>query len=159
MAFSQKLTKRQVFLDKIEAVAGQNSNPIPEADACLALSGATITSEGEVINNDRLSSTLSLEAHAISKLASKLERRVELRGGGISGDAVSMPDYDALLQSCAMARTDIISLAIGSVTGAFERGEIVTGGTSSATGTVVAELSGTLLVEARSEERRVGKEC
>ena len=148
MAFSQKLTKRQVFLDKIEAVAGENAYPVPEADACLALSGATITAEGEVIANDRLSSTMSLEAHQIGKVSSKLERRVELRGGGITGSAVSMPDYDALLQSCAMARTDIESLAIGVVTGAFERGEVVTGGTSAATATVIAELPGTLLIEA-----------
>jgi hypothetical protein len=142
-----KLTRRQVLLDKIETVVGAAEIVDPAVNAVLSLNGNEINPDGEKVADDRLSDTLSKQPHAYGKIVSGMTRQHELRGGGITGSAVAEPDYSALLQSAAMLRSDIVFLECGSVSGSFERGETVDGGTSTASGSFIAMVKGGMLLE------------
>ncbi|WP_026167674.1 phage tail tube protein, partial [Desulfovibrio oxyclinae] len=141
------LTRKQVFLDKIEADPGAIEVVDPATDGVLCLSGTELTPESERVDNSRLSSSLSEEAHVVTRTSTSLKRSVELRGGGIVGQAVNPPDFDTLLRSCGLVRSDAVFLAVDNVVGNFERGETVTGATSGATGTFLALVRGGLLMD------------
>jgi hypothetical protein len=141
------LTRKKVLLTKVEAVEGTAETLDAATDAVLVLEGNTITPEGGVVGNARLNSTLSREPDTIGQKSLMMTAPCEFRGGGISGSAVAAPDFDAMLRSSAVKRSDIEYLAVDSVTGIFQRGEVITGGTSGATGTLIAHVGGGLLLE------------
>lgn len=142
------LTKKQVLLTKIETVEGVAESVNEATDAVLILEGGNITPEAGKVGSARLNATLSKEPDKIGQKSLGFTAPCELRGGGIVGDAVNVPDFDAMLRASAMLRTTIEFVAVESVVGTFERGEIITGGTSSATGLLVAYVGGGLLLEA-----------
>ncbi|MGE4193075.1 MAG: phage tail tube protein [Pseudodesulfovibrio sp.] len=143
------LTKKQVYLTGIEAVEGVAETLDPATDAVLILEGATITPEGQVVGSARLNATLSGEPDKIGQKSLSLTATCEFRGNGIVGSAVNPPDFDAMLRASAMKRDGIEFLAVDTVTvtGTFVRDEVITGGTSSATGLLIANVGGGLLYE------------
>lgn len=150
MSFAPKLIRRQTLLAKIETATGTDAVPSAAENAVMLLSGAAPAPEGQVINNERLASTLSPVANVIGQLVSGLQVRTEARGGGISGSAVAPPDYEPLLLASGFIRTDAVFLSLGETTGTFTKGETVTGADSGAGGSAVAQVPGGLLVEAVS---------
>ncbi|NDV19999.1 hypothetical protein GO013_11255 [Pseudodesulfovibrio sp. JC047] len=141
------LTKKQVLLTKIETTEGVAEVVDPATDAVLILDGGAITPEGQVVGSARLNATLSNESDTIGQKSLSLTAPCEFRGGGIDGSTVKAPEFDTMLRAGAMKRTSIEFVACDTVTGTFARGEIVTGGTSDATGVLVANVGGGLLLE------------
>jgi len=141
------LTKKQVLLTKIEAAEGVAETVDPALDAVLILEGGAVTPEGQVVGSARLNATLSREPDKIGQKSMALTAPCELRGGGINGSVVKAPDFDSMLQASAMKRLDIEFLACDTPSGAFERGEVITGGTSTATGVLISYVGGGLLLE------------
>lgn len=144
------LTDKQVILVKEESTPGTDASPSASTDAVLGLKGTALSLEGDKIADDRLSAFLSKQAHTMGNFALGMEVPVECRGGGIDGSTVKAPDYDALLRACGMVKTEIEFIEAGGGSGTFTPGETLTGGTSSATGLVIAEAGGGLLLEAVS---------
>lgn len=143
------LSKKKVLFVKVEAAEGQAEAMDPAVDGVLILEGGGITPEGSPVGSARLSATLSKEPHKIGQLSLGLTAPCELRGGGVSGDAVQTPDFDDMLRASAMKRTTIEFVQADGATlvGSFTRGEVITGGTSGATGILVAHVGGGLLME------------
>ncbi len=66
---------------------------------------------------------------------------IELRGSGaIASPTDDIPSWDEPLRGCGFGRSNVTKLAIGAVAGGpFTHGEVVTGGTSTATGRVIGD--------------------
>lgn len=141
------LTAKKVLFFKNEAVEGVAETMDPAVDGVLVLEGGNVTPSGAPVGSKRLSETLSKSRDTIGQLALGIVAPCEFRGGGIDGSAVNAPDFDRMLQACAMVRSDVEFLAVDEVTGTFAPGEVITGGTSSATGLLIANVGGGLLYE------------
>lgn len=144
---TDKLTRRQTLLAKVETTIGTDAVPTAGSNAVMILDGAAPAPGGERVGNARLMDTLSPQPHSIGMLVNGFTVPTEFRGGGATGDAVAEPDYAPLLKAAGFVESAINYLAIGTVSeGPYTRGETVEGGTSSATGVLIAQLSGGLLV-------------
>lgn len=105
----------------------------------------SITLDGEVITRDVLRNTLSPRGSVIGLKSQQVLLPLELRGAGVTSGDLNVPEVDALLKSCCMAREDGVVLTLTSVSGTFEIGETVNNTTDSNEIGVVADISGTTL--------------
>jgi len=137
MTFQEKLTNRQTLFAKVESTYGVDATPTA-GDALMMLSGTNITPNSEAVSNDRISSSLSPVPHVNGKIASGYTGRHELRGGGATAQAVSIPETDALLRACGMGCTAISFIPTAASPTGFTLGETVNGADSSASGKLLA---------------------
>jgi hypothetical protein len=130
-----KLNRRTIILAKLEATPGTDAAPSGE-DAILCNSGVSVTPQGEVIERDVLRDTLSPSGSVIGAKSLDFEISVELKGGGLLAAAVQAPEYDALLQSCGMARQPITELTLSAIPAGLATGDELLDDTTGAHGTV-----------------------
>jgi hypothetical protein len=120
----------------------------PAADqfrGVLCNAGSEITPTGDKIERDIVRQTFSPAASKMGAKRQQLTFTTELRGGGLDvGGDVLPPDYAPFLLGCGMQATEVVRLTVDAVAG-FEIGETVTGGTSTATGTL-HHIDGLVLV-------------
>lgn len=130
-----KLTRRTVILAKLETTPGVDAVP-DGTNAILCNSGVTITPQADVLERDVLRDTLSPTGSVIGAKTLDFEFTAELKGGGLNGAVLRAPEYDALLQSCGMARQDITELKLSAMPTGVAVGGEVTDDTSGAHGVV-----------------------
>lgn len=111
----------------------------------LCNAGSEISPTGDKIERDIVRSTFSPLPSRVGAKRQQLTVTTELRGGGLGvGGEVLPPDYAPFLLACGAQRTDVVRLTVDAVAG-FEIGETITGGTSTATGTL-HHIDGLVLV-------------
>ncbi|MCX5711767.1 MAG: phage tail tube protein [Candidatus Omnitrophica bacterium] len=125
--------KRQVAakLESIEGVA----ETLAAADAKILAYDPKVSHDPEIFTRDPVRSSLSQVGKIIGKRPASLAFKLELRG---SGTKTTDPEWIKLIQACGFASSALKSIAIGAIaSGPFQHGEIITGGTSHASGRVV----------------------
>ncbi len=141
-----KLSRRSVVLAKTEATYGVDPTP-NAADGILVNEGVNIQPSANVIERNNLRDSLSPQGYVVGAKELAFDVTCELKGGGLSGSTPNAPEYEPFLLACGMKKTVAVEIAAAAI-GDLVPGETVTGGTSSATGTLLAVLPSGLLVEA-----------
>ena len=90
---------------------------------------------GDKIKRNTIQESFSPRGHVIGIKEQGLSFSVEGKGNGLDGDDPKAPEFDALLRACALKLLSVTRIKVTNVSGTFEAGETVTGGTSGATGT------------------------
>lgn len=138
--------RKMVMLAKLQSAPGEDVTPLA-ADALRVDADVDFTPDGEKVARNLVSHTFSQEGDRVGAKSQKLGFKHEACGAGLDGsNKPKTPYYDGCLQACGMARTDDLTvLFLSASAGVFEAGEVVTGGTSAATG-VVRFFCGDVLV-------------
>lgn len=129
------LMRKAVVLCKEESVYGQD--PTPGAVNGLLVSPPEPGFSGDRVKRNFVRSTLSPAGDVVGIKRQTLRFSTELKGGNDPEDPAKETHFDCLLKSCAMKPFVVLRLPISSPSGTFAVGEIITGGTSSAYGTLV----------------------
>lgn len=138
------LTRVMALLAATEAAYGVSPDAGQFAGV-LCNAGSEISPTGDKIERDIVRSTFSPAASKMGAKRQQLTVTTELRGGGLGvGGEVLPPDYAPFLLACGMQATAVVRLTVDAVAG-FEIGEEITGGTSTATGTL-HHIDGLVLV-------------
>ena len=138
-----KLTRRTVVQAVAESVYG--TDPGTGYTGLLARTGTQIQVQGDQITRDTLRDTLSPRGHVIGLKGQTITLPLELRGAGMTGSTLNVPELDALLKACSMAREDGGVIAVDNVSGTFVRGETLTNTTDSNTVGTIADIDGTTI--------------
>ncbi|MFA4905043.1 MAG: phage tail tube protein [Candidatus Margulisiibacteriota bacterium] len=89
----------------------------------------------QMYQRDLVRTTLTKIGKLAGKMAAGLEFAIELRG---SGSLTGQPKWAKLIEACGYELAGLKNMQIGGITGGpFQHGELITGGTSNATGRVV----------------------
>jgi hypothetical protein len=148
MAVKSQATRRAILLGKNEATYGVEAEPTPASNATLINSGIEIKPNADKVTRDILRNTFSPAGSYIGAKSLDLSFTVEARGGGLDAqDKPLPPDYDWALLACGMQRAEVLRLSLDAP-GAWQIGEVVTGGTSAATGTIAYVERDNLIVVA-----------
>lgn len=130
-----QLARKAVVLSKLEAAYGQLPVLGPE-NGVQVNNGVDVEPTGEKVKRDVVRSTFSPAGAVIGAKKIVFKTSVECRGGGLDGTGkVLPPDYEPFLLACGTQRTDVVRLTVSTIVG-FLLGETVTGGTSTAHGTI-----------------------
>lgn len=134
-------------LSKLEETYALDAGPTPAANGILINKGAEVTPNADKTDRDTISTTYSKTGSIIGAKYLDLSLQVEMRGGGMDVDGITPlpPDYDCLLRCSGMQRRDAVRLTLNEAA-AFQAGEVVTGGTSAATGVIEYLERDTILV-------------
>jgi len=132
-------------LVKAETAYGEDSGPTG-ANAVLVTGAPEFTADANKIDREIYRDTYSPAGSIIGAKSAKLKVKVEMRGGGLDGTSKpKAPDYDPLLLACGMQKAEVLRVTVGTP-GAWQAGETITGGTSTAHGTVEYVERDTLIV-------------
>ncbi len=124
---------------KLESAYGADADPTNGLTALMVDTGAEAELEADTIERSVVRPSWTPPGVAVGAKRMPFKFGMEAHGGGLGvGDAILPPDYDPILQACGMQRTDVVRLTLGTIVGVFVVGELITGGTSAATGTVLA---------------------
>jgi len=133
MTLLKRISQIAVELESVEGTA----ETLVDADATMLCYAPTYTPDVGRFNRDPARSSLSRLDAVIGRQMARLAWRTELKGSGAVGTA---PAWADAITACGFQELAVSTLPIGTVTsGPFTPGETVTGGTSSATATVVGE--------------------
>lgn len=127
--------KRQIAA-KVESVEG-TAESLTAAEAKHLVLDDGLSYKADIAMHDRpiVQASYSRHKRLAGVESGMISLAVELRG---SGTATTKPSWDELVRACAFDSNDVEVITIGAITGGpFEHGEVVTGGTSSATGRVI----------------------
>lgn len=138
-----KLTRRTVVQAVAESTYG--TDPGSGYTGLLARVGADVAVSGDQVLRDTLRNTLSPRGHVIGLKGQQVTLGLELRGAGDTAGTLNVPELDALLKACSMAREAGCVAALTGVTGTFVRGETVTNSTTSASAGTIVDIDGTTL--------------
>jgi hypothetical protein len=128
------LTRKRQLAAKIEAQEGVVETLVA-ADAKLLVYNPKVNFDVAMFERSPVRPSFSNIGKLPGKRPAGLTYRLELRGSGL---ATTVPEWGKLLQACGFGVNTLKSMNIGAVTnGPFQHGEIITGGTSGATGRVV----------------------
>jgi len=132
------LTRKRQLAAKIEAVEG-TAETLAAADAKILVYNPKVNFDIAMFERNPARPSFSNIAKIPGKRPAGLSFRLELRGSGV---AATVPEWGKLLQSCGFGVNALKSMDIGAITGGpFQHGEIITGGTSAATGRVVVNTA------------------
>lgn len=132
-------------LVKAETAYGTDAGPTG-ANAVLVTGAPEFTPEADKVDREIYRDTYSPAGSIVGAKSAKLKIKVEMRGGGLDGtNKPKAPDYEPLLLACGMQKAEVIRVTL-EATGAWQAGETVTGGTSTAHGTVEYIERDTLIV-------------
>lgn len=141
-----KLYRVRQMAAKIEAVEG-TAETLAAADGKLLVYDAKTKFDPSMFKRDPMRSSLSQMTQLPGLKKGTVTGRLEVRGSGTSTTA---PEWFKLARSAGFSQHTVQTISIGSITnGPFQHWELVTGGTSSATGRVVfqtADGAGALLL-------------
>ena len=98
-----KLTRKVVILAKLEATYATDPTPTGADDAILVNAGIDLRPTGERIERTIVRDTFSPAGNVIGAKVVALDIEVEAKGGGWDTDDPLPPEYDVLLQCCAMS--------------------------------------------------------
>lgn len=128
------LTRKRQLAAKVEAVEG-TAETLAAADAKILVYNPKVNFDIAMFERNPARPSFSNIAKIPGKRPGALSFRLELRGSGV---AVTVPEWAKLLQACGFGVNALKSMDIGAITGGpFQHSEIITGGTSAATGRVV----------------------
>ena len=129
------LNRRKVFLGAVQT--GETIEILDAADGGLLIKEAASTAL-ELVNNDRSDVARDTLSNVSNVMGSKA-MSISLEGELIpSGSVSTLPTLDPVLRSCGLARSVVSTVVTGGVsTEAFKVDDLVTGGTSAATGRIV----------------------
>lgn len=132
------LTRKRQLAAKNEAVEG-TAESLAAADAKLLVYNPKVSFDIAMFERNPARPSFSNIAKIPGKRPAALSFRLELRGSGI---AITVPEWGKLLQACGFGVNSLKSMDIGAITGGpFQHGEVITGGTSAATGRVVVNTA------------------
>lgn len=136
MAVKSQATRRAILLGKVEEHYSVDAEPTPALNATLINSGIDIKPQADKVTRDILRSTFSPAGSFIGAKSLDLSFTVEARGGGLDAQSKPLPpDYDWALLACGMQRAEVLRVSLDAAA-AWKIGEVVTGGTSAATGVI-----------------------
>lgn len=98
-----KLTRKVVMLAKLETQYGTDPVPTGADDALLINEAPSLTPTGERIERAIIRDTFSPAGNVIGAKVVNVEFEVEAKGGGWDTDDPLPPEFDVLLQCCAMS--------------------------------------------------------
>jgi hypothetical protein len=130
------LMRKRQLAAKIESIEG-TAETLAAVDAKLLAYDPKVSFSPGAFDRNPVRSSLSRVGKVFGKFAAGLNFKMELRGSGI---ATTEPEWGRVLRACGFGVSDLRSITIGAVTsGPFQHGEIITGGTSLATGRVIID--------------------
>lgn len=131
----------------LEVTYGVDPELTPASHGILINKGADITPNADKETRNIISTTYSPAGSIIGAKYLDLSVQVEARGGGLDADGITPlpPDYDPWLQCCGMQRRAAVRLTVAAG-GAWQPGETVVGGTSTAEGVIEYVERDTILV-------------
>lgn len=133
-----KLTKKRQLAAKIESIEG-TAETLAAADAKLLAYSPKATPEPQVFDRSPVNDSFSKFGKVIGSRPIGLTFGLEMRG---SGTATTEPQFGKLLKACGFQINAFKSIPIGAITsGPFQHGEVITGGTSNASGRVLINTS------------------
>lgn len=129
-----KLTRVRQLAAKIESSEGV-AESLAAADAKFLVYDPKIKFDVGMFKRNPARASLAQLTRLPGLRKGTLTGRLEIRG---SGTAATAPAWFTLLRACGFAATNVSQLTIGAVSGGpFQHYEVITGGTSSATGRVI----------------------
>ena len=138
-----RLMRRRVILAKAESTYGVDPVPAAENGVDVKMSSEVQVS-GDKKERDVVRDSLSPLGHVIGSKVYNMPMEFEGRGGGIDG-TLQAPEYESFLLACGLQKTETVAVPVDIATG-FTVGETITGGTSSATGTLYRTKTGWLIL-------------
>lgn len=124
---------QQIALE-IEAVEG-TAESVLAADADLVVYDVNFEANIEKVQRSPARRYMTRLDSIVGKQFAKVSFGVEVKGVPALGTA---PSYGKALKCCGLQQAAIVTIAIGAITGGpFRPGDVVTGGTSAATGLVI----------------------
>lgn len=128
------LHRLQQIAFELEASEGV-AETVAVADADVLVQDVTFEANIEKVKRDPARRYLTPLQSVLGKQYARVSFDVEVKGSGAVGTA---PSWGKLLKACKMQQSAVVTIAIGAITGGpFVPGDVVTGGTSNATGLVV----------------------
>ena len=154
------LQRKRQLLAKPEVDCGVFETPDATDGKLRIYVAPTVEPEVGIHERDIASSSLSKFEDVFGEVSNTHTFSSEIVG---SGDRTIAPAEDVYFQACGYGRIDLHTMPIGAIVGGpFVRNEIVTGGTSSATGRVILEAAdgeSELVVETITGTFEVGGEA
>lgn len=127
-----KLMRRGVILAKVESTYGQDASPT-NVDGVLC-SVPMVSFQANRAERDFMRGSISPYGFAVGAIQQTLQFTTELKGPNDSSNPDTPTHIDALMRACAMEAYNVVVVPVSGVTGTFEEGETVTGGTSTKSG-------------------------
>jgi len=128
-----------LFKNKVVLMTAKEStygvDPGSGYQGVLANDDLSYSPSGDKIERNTIQEAFSPRGHVIGIKEQGLSFSVEGKGNGLDGSDPETPEFDALLQACALKLLSVTRIKVTGVSGTFEAGETVEGGTSAATGT------------------------
>lgn len=128
-----KYASKFVLLAKVESEYGVDA--APDATNLVICSDPDYGVEARNLQRNYSRPTMTPLLPYVGGAIQRLGFGAELVGGGLNVSTLQAPRVDPLLQACGMVKTSVVHLQVDTVTD-FAVGDTVTGGTSSATGSV-----------------------
>ncbi len=128
------LHRLQQIAFELEGSEG-TAESVAAADADVLVQDVTFEANIEKVKRDPARRYLTPLQNVLGKQYARVSFDVEVKG---SGAVATAPSWGKLLKACKMQQSAVVTIAIGAITGGpFVPGDVVTGGTSNATGLVV----------------------
>lgn len=139
------LIRKATTYVKIEGTYGVD--PTPTTANGLLTSAPDVGFSGDRVERNFTRNTLSPPGNVVGAKRQTIGFDTELKGANDSTDGDLATHYDPLLKSCAMKPFSVLRLPVSSASGTFTVGETITGGTSSAYGTLVRAVESNTVLE------------
>jgi len=128
------LSRRRLIAAKVEGSEG-TAETLAAADAKILAYDPKVSYDFEMFQRNPARASSSPVGRIVGKRPAGLTFKLELRG---SGTAATEPEWSKVLKACGYACSSLYSITVGAITtGPFQHGEVITGGTSNATGRVI----------------------
>ena len=135
MSLLHRLQQIAAKLESSEGVA----ESLAAADADLTVYDVEFEPAIEKVKRDPARRYMTPLPSVVGKQYGRLSFSVEVKS---SGALATAPSWGKLLKACGMQEAALVTIAIGSITsGPFVPGDVVTGGTSNATGLVIDRVA------------------
>lgn len=128
------LSRKRQLAGKIESEEGV-AETLAAADAKLLVYDQKISFDPQLFVRNPLRSSMSKVGKITGKRPGGIDFRYTLHG---SGSITVEPEWSKYIKGCGSGVSELYAITIGAVaSGPFQHGEVITGGTSSATGRVI----------------------
>lgn len=129
------LVRKRQLAAKYEADEGTAERLAAEDAGILVNFTPKANYDPQMYQRDLVRTSLTKIGKLAGKMAAGLEFAIELRGSGLTTE---QPKWAKLIEACGFELVDLRKLQISGITGGpFTHGELITGGTSGATGRVI----------------------
>ena len=136
------LLQRSELLKTVEGIPGTQASPTWAGSDATDVLDLNFTQQRTVNPRQAARPSLSRTVETIGRSSAQVSFSADAKG---SGTALTAPDYGEFLEACLMSEQFVVVLALASAATLYV-GDLLTGGTSGATGIVMRTVSATAAV-------------